>query len=121
MTAEAFNYYKNTYGDKICFLWIDNDTKIGIRYGTPGDVKHGWITMDDVTVVNHGGADFLEIRRKVTSQGSEPINMLTVYPLDVIQGIFIADCEPREFKWKNPDTGEIETRTGYVRLDPLMN
>ena len=121
MTAAGFNYYKETYGDKICFIWIDNEVKVKIRYGDPDDVEHGWITMDDVNVVNHGGEDFLEIRRYVTSQGSEPIPMLTAYPIEDVQGIFIADCEPREYKWKNPVTGVIETRTGYPRIDPLLN
>lgn len=120
MTAACFNYYKETYGDKIAFIWLDNDIKIRIRYGTPDDVEHGWITMDDVNVVNRGGEDVLEVKRTVISQGSEPIPMISVYPMDIVQGIFIADCEPRTFKWMNPKTGKLEEREGYVRPDYLM-
>lgn len=79
MTKADFLAVIEKYGPNLCGINLDNGRIIYIGYeDTP--------TLEDITIETIGAMDFLKVTRHgVQPQGSQPIDMVTLHPLDLIQ------------------------------------
>ena len=98
MTKSAFEAIVAQYKDYIDGIGLDNGRFIFIGYNQtgwfgsdrPSDVPKG-ITMDNISIVTYGDTDFLQVKKEVKSQGREPVNQITLHPLENVQCVVIAE------------------------------